>query len=182
MDKLHVMDGIEYAHLFADGTKIEANANEYSFVWKKSANRYEARLDAKAEAIPPVSCRKLLCAPLLISHLCLLKLPLPREDRSTNAIRDKAAIALRIAVQRSFQLKANLFCRELRDVKLLSVQVPRMDHLAVEGRVEWSCFRRAYQRGGIDVHRRRLYIGQKPGAVIKDRAVIKFLIPLTSRC
>ena len=43
-----------------------------------------------------------------------------------------------------------------------------MNHLAVEGRVEWSCFRRADQRGGINVHRRHLHIGQKPGAVVKD--------------
>lgn len=28
-----------YAHVFADGTKIEANANRYSFVWAKSTER-----------------------------------------------------------------------------------------------------------------------------------------------
>jgi len=38
---------IELAHLFIDGTKIEANANKYSFVWKKSTNKYQARLDEK---------------------------------------------------------------------------------------------------------------------------------------
>ena len=27
---------IKYEHLFVDGTKIEANANKYSFVWKKA--------------------------------------------------------------------------------------------------------------------------------------------------
>ena len=32
-----------YEHLFVDGTKIEANANKYSFVWKKSTNKYEQR-------------------------------------------------------------------------------------------------------------------------------------------
>ena len=35
---------IDFTNLFVDGTKIEANANRYSFVWKKSTNRYEARL------------------------------------------------------------------------------------------------------------------------------------------
>jgi transposase len=38
---------IDFQNLFIDGTKIEANANRYSFVWKKSVNRYEARLDEK---------------------------------------------------------------------------------------------------------------------------------------
>jgi len=41
---------IKYEHLFVDGTKIEANANKYSFVWRKSTAKYEARNDAKLEA------------------------------------------------------------------------------------------------------------------------------------
>jgi len=45
----HLKDAgeINLANLFVDGTKIEACANRYSFVWKKSTNRYEARLDEK---------------------------------------------------------------------------------------------------------------------------------------
>jgi transposase len=38
---------IEFSHLFADGTKIEANANRYSFVWAKSTHKYDARVDEK---------------------------------------------------------------------------------------------------------------------------------------
>ena len=38
-----------YEHLFVDGTKIEANANKYSFVWKKSTNKYEQRALDKIE-------------------------------------------------------------------------------------------------------------------------------------
>ena len=98
---------------------------------------------------------------------------LPREDSLTNAIRNKAAITLRIVVHRFFQFEAKLFCREFGDVELRSVQIPRMDQLAVEGRVEWSRFRRADQRGGIDVHRRHLHIGQKPCAVVKDGAIVE---------
>ena len=41
------MGEISLANVFIDGTKIEANANRYSFVWKKSTNKYEARLDEK---------------------------------------------------------------------------------------------------------------------------------------
>jgi len=37
------------ANVFADGTKIEACANRYSWVWKKSANKFEARPDVKPE-------------------------------------------------------------------------------------------------------------------------------------
>lgn len=38
---------IRYEHLFVDGTKLEANANKYSFVWKKSTNRYQTRLEER---------------------------------------------------------------------------------------------------------------------------------------
>ena len=48
---LHELGEIRFEHLFVDGTKIEANANKYSFVWKKSTNKYEARLDAKLEKL-----------------------------------------------------------------------------------------------------------------------------------
>ena len=41
--KLRSLGEIKFEHLFVDGTKIEANANKYSFVWKKSTTKYEAR-------------------------------------------------------------------------------------------------------------------------------------------
>jgi len=47
VDYLLELGEIDLANLFIDGTKIEANANRYSFVWKKSINKYEARLDVK---------------------------------------------------------------------------------------------------------------------------------------
>jgi transposase len=43
--KLYECDEIKYEHLFVDGTKIEANVNKYSFIWKKSTNKYQERLD-----------------------------------------------------------------------------------------------------------------------------------------
>lgn len=51
--KLHKRGEIKYEHLFVDGTKIEANANKYSFVWKKSTNKYQDRLEKKIEAFLP---------------------------------------------------------------------------------------------------------------------------------
>ena len=50
VDYLLEIGEISLANVFVDGTKIEANANRYSFVWKKSTNKYEARLDEKTEA------------------------------------------------------------------------------------------------------------------------------------
>ena len=55
---LHELGEIRFEHLFVDGTKIEANANKYSFVWKKSTNKYEARLDARLEKLLPELCSK----------------------------------------------------------------------------------------------------------------------------
>jgi transposase len=51
--RLREMGEIKYEHLFVDGTKIEANANKYSFVWKKSTNKYQARLEAKVSGFLP---------------------------------------------------------------------------------------------------------------------------------
>lgn len=38
---------IKLENYFLDGTKIEANANKYSFVWNKSVKNYDSKLDTK---------------------------------------------------------------------------------------------------------------------------------------
>ena len=38
---------IEYKNTFIDGIKIEANSNKYSFVWKKSGDKFERKLKKK---------------------------------------------------------------------------------------------------------------------------------------
>jgi transposase len=38
---------IAFENLYVDGTKIEANANRYSFVWAKAVSKYEVRCDEK---------------------------------------------------------------------------------------------------------------------------------------
>lgn len=58
VEKLHALGEIKYEHLFVDGTKIEANANKYSFVWKKSTTKYETRLHEKLEKRMPELCLK----------------------------------------------------------------------------------------------------------------------------
>lgn len=42
---------IDLKKYFLDGTKIEANANRYSFVWKKSTTRYEKNLDTNVKRL-----------------------------------------------------------------------------------------------------------------------------------
>ena len=33
------MENVDLNHVYIDGTKIEANANKYSWVWKKSCEK-----------------------------------------------------------------------------------------------------------------------------------------------
>ncbi len=54
--KLHEFGEIRYEHLFVDGTKMEANANKYSFVWKKSTTKYEERTLKKLEELSDKLC------------------------------------------------------------------------------------------------------------------------------
>lgn len=58
VEKLAVMGEIKYEHLFVDGTKIEANANKYSFVWKKSTTKYETRLYEKLAKLMAELCSR----------------------------------------------------------------------------------------------------------------------------
>ncbi|MDS0526759.1 IS1182 family transposase [Clostridium sp. SHJSY1] len=45
--KLSELGEIQYKNIFIDGIKIEANANKYTFVWKKATNKFEAKLQIK---------------------------------------------------------------------------------------------------------------------------------------
>ena len=45
--KLSELSEIDFNNLFVDGTKIEANANKYTYVWKKNVQRNEMNLDNK---------------------------------------------------------------------------------------------------------------------------------------
>lgn len=54
--KLSALGEIKFEHLFVDGTKIEANANKYSFVWKKSTTKYEIRTLDKMEKLSKELC------------------------------------------------------------------------------------------------------------------------------
>ena len=58
VQKFYELKEIKFEHLFVDGTKIEANANKYSFVWKKSTTKYEIRLLEKLDKLIPEFCLK----------------------------------------------------------------------------------------------------------------------------
>lgn len=49
--KLSEVGEIEFENIFIDGTKIEANANKYSFVWKGAVNKSEIKLQEKAKQL-----------------------------------------------------------------------------------------------------------------------------------
>ncbi|KLU67557.1 transposase DDE domain protein [Desulfosporosinus acididurans] len=48
--KLGELGEIQYENIFIDGTKIEAYANKYTFVWKKTTLKNEQKLQEKARA------------------------------------------------------------------------------------------------------------------------------------
>lgn len=50
VEKLYECGEIAFENLFVDGTKIEACANKYSFVWKKAITKNEAKLKSKAKS------------------------------------------------------------------------------------------------------------------------------------
>lgn len=47
---LHNIGEVNFENLFVDGTKIEANANRYTFVWKKAVNKNEAKMFIKIQS------------------------------------------------------------------------------------------------------------------------------------
>ena len=49
--KLGEMQEVRLQNIFIDGTKIEANANKYTFVWKKATDKFENKLQEKIKVI-----------------------------------------------------------------------------------------------------------------------------------
>lgn len=54
VEKLYEMGEIKYRNLFVDGTKIEAYANKYTFVWKKAVEKNLEKLNKKFAHIVPI--------------------------------------------------------------------------------------------------------------------------------
>ena len=51
VEKLCEVGEVEYEDVFLDGTKIEANANRYTFVWKKAVEKNEAKMLLKVAGL-----------------------------------------------------------------------------------------------------------------------------------
>jgi transposase len=51
VQKLCELGEVKYENVFLDGTKIEANANRYTFVWKKAVEKNEAKMLLKVQAL-----------------------------------------------------------------------------------------------------------------------------------
>lgn len=47
---LHEIGEVKFENVFIDGTKIEANANQYTFIWKKVVNKNEANMFTKMQS------------------------------------------------------------------------------------------------------------------------------------
>ena len=57
-EKLYEMGELTYQTLFVDGTKIEANANRYTFVWAKAVKKQLEKLEVRiAKEVPEVAVR-----------------------------------------------------------------------------------------------------------------------------
>lgn len=58
IQKLHNLEEIKFQNIFIDGTKIEANANRYTFVWAKAVEKNLQKLNAKINKELPELCSK----------------------------------------------------------------------------------------------------------------------------
>ena len=58
VEKLYEMGEIKFKNLFVDGTKIEAYANKYTFVWKKAVEKNLVKLEKKIGNMLPVICER----------------------------------------------------------------------------------------------------------------------------
>ena len=54
VEKLYEMGEVKFKNLFVDGTKIEANANKYTFEWKGAIEKHLARTEKKITALIPL--------------------------------------------------------------------------------------------------------------------------------
>ncbi len=58
IEKLYEMGEISFQNLFVDGTKIEANANRYTFVWSKAVAKQQEKLEARiGKEVPEIAVR-----------------------------------------------------------------------------------------------------------------------------
>lgn len=72
--KLYEINEIEFENVFIDGTKIEASANKYTFVWKKSVNKNELKLEEKINLLVETITEKCNCSFLKNTNISKIEL------------------------------------------------------------------------------------------------------------
>lgn len=60
VQKLHEIGEVPIKNVFIDGTKIEANANKYTFVWRKVVCKNESRMHLKVQELFEAVCQRYL--------------------------------------------------------------------------------------------------------------------------
>ena len=58
VEKLYEMGEVKFKNLFVDGTKIEAYANKYTFVWKSVVEKNLAKIEKKISSLLSVLCER----------------------------------------------------------------------------------------------------------------------------
>lgn len=77
IELLYLSNDISFTNIFVDGTKIEANANRYSFVWKSAIEKFADKLSVKTQfKIDEIKARYYLSNELSVSQCitCLVQL------------------------------------------------------------------------------------------------------------
>lgn len=99
INQLIDMDEVSYTNVFVDGTKIEANANKYSFVWAKAVEKNLKKLEAKMEIQTrqtavryclkeEISFEELLCSLMQLASLQNISFVYGKGKRKTQLQRD----------------------------------------------------------------------------------------------
>lgn len=99
INQLIDLDEVSYTNVFVDGTKIEANANKYSFVWAKTVEKNLKKLEAKMEIQTQqtavryclnerISFEELLCALMQLASFQNISFVYGKRKRKTQLQRD----------------------------------------------------------------------------------------------
>ena len=117
----------------------------------------------------------------MVISSCSSKLLLPQQNGGTHPIRDNSAIPLWIVLQHRFQLRKDIFSRQLGQIQLLTVQCPDCSCLPVKCRAEGTGTLCRDQGLRLNVHGGCPHIGKQARTVIKDGAIVIFTATFQDR-
>ncbi|CAG5922063.1 transposase [Streptococcus pneumoniae] len=100
--------------LFIDGTKIEANANKYSFVWKKTTEKFSAKLQEQIQVYFQEE-----ITPLLIKYAMFDK----KQKRG---------------YKQSAKNLANWHYNDKEDKNVRRFYLPKIDRFSLNARLMWN--------------------------------------------